>query len=76
MLNSSFVIEQARFFGERLLRETGNDRHAQIRRAYQLAFGRLPGAEEESLGLELIEEHGLTVFCRVLLNANEFIHVM
>ena len=23
-----------------------------------------------------IEEHGLTVFCRVLLNANEFIHVM
>lgn len=76
MLNSSFVIEQARFFGERLLRETGNDRHVQIRRAYQLAFGRLPGAEEESLGLELIEEHGLTVFCRVLLNANEFIHVM
>jgi hypothetical protein len=76
MLNSSFVVDLARFFGERLARDVGDDPGAQVRRAYGLAFGRAPQAEEESMGVKLIETHGLTVFCRVLLNANEFIHVM
>ena len=76
LLNNSFTMDQARFFEERLLREVGRGAAMQIRRAYALAFGRSPDSEEERIGRELIEKHGLYVFCRTLLNANEFIYVM
>jgi hypothetical protein len=76
LLNNSFTMDQARFFGERLVREVGSNAGMQLRRAYSLAFGRSPEPEEERVGLEIIEKHGLYVFCRALLNANEFIYVM
>jgi hypothetical protein len=76
LLNNSFTMDQARFFGERLVREVGSDAGMQLRRAYSLAFGRLPEPEEERAGREMIEKHGLDVFCRALLNVNEFIYVM
>ena len=76
LLNNSFTMDQARFFGERLVREVGSDTGMQLRRAYSLAFGRSPEPEEERVGLEMVEKHGLYVFCRALLNANEFIYVM
>ena len=77
LLNSRFVVEQAAFLAERLVRETGEtDRGAQVERAYRLAFGRAPQPQEKAAALELINRHGLSVFCRALLNANEFVHVM
>jgi hypothetical protein len=77
LLNSRFVVEQAAFLAERLVRETGEtDRGAQVERAYRLAFGRAPQPQEKAAALELIDQHGLSVFCRALLNANEFVHVM
>jgi len=76
MMNSSFIIDQARFFAERLSREAGQDHGAQVDRAYRLAFGRLPKPEERAAAIRLIEQHGLTIFCRALFNANEFVYVM
>jgi hypothetical protein len=77
LFNNPFVLDQARFFAERLVRESGpSDLRAQIVRAFQLAFGRPPTEAEGAASMKLIQEHGLWVFCRALLNANEFVYVM
>ncbi len=46
-----------------------------MRRAFRLAFGREPSAQETAASLRLAREHGLAVLCRVLFNANEFVFV-
>ena len=75
LLNSSFVMQQARFFAERLEREAGKDGEAQVRRAFALAFQREPARDELKASIRLVREQGLTAFCRALLNANEFVYV-
>ena len=74
LLNSRFLIQQAGFFAERLERECGPDAVAQARRAFKLAFARAPDGAEAGAAERLIREHGLPVFCRALLSANEFIY--
>ncbi len=77
LLNNPFVLDQAQFFAERLTRESGSENvREQVRRAFQLAFSRLPSDTEISASIELIQRQGLWVFCRALLNANEFVYVM
>jgi hypothetical protein len=73
LLNSPFMIEQSRFFAERLLRESGSDIHEQVRRAFWLAFQREPTADEMMASETLILDGGLLTFCRALFNANEFV---
>jgi hypothetical protein len=75
LLNSAFVMQQSRFFAERLERESGNNRGEQVKRAFALTFQRAPTETELNAARELIESEGLTVFCRALLNANEFVYV-
>jgi hypothetical protein len=71
------MLEQARFFVQRLIREAGEkDTGAQIERAFQLAFSRPPKPQELAASEDLIRRHGLLIFCRALLNANEFIYLM
>jgi hypothetical protein len=77
LLNGAFIADQAGFFAERLRREaSGSDVSAQVNLAFRLAFGRAPKAQEISSSVELIGRQGLKVFCRALLNANEFLYVM
>ena len=75
LLNSSFVLQQARFFAERLSKEAGENLNGQIQRAFQLAFNRDASPEEAAAAQTLIAEHGLPAFCRAVLNANEFIYI-
>jgi len=75
LMNSSFALQQAGFFAARLETEAGEDAEKQVSRAFRLAFGREPVPEETTAATALIREHGLIVFCRALLNANEFITV-
>jgi hypothetical protein len=75
LLNSSFIMQQAGYFVERLRREAGDEAKAQITRAFALAFGREPSREESGAGLNLIRDQGLPAFCRALFNANEFAYV-
>jgi hypothetical protein len=72
LLNSSFMIQQAGFFAERLEKERGKDAKAQARRAFSLAFQREVERQELAAATKLIREQGLPIFCRALLNANEF----
>ena len=74
-MNNSFVLRQARCFGERVRKEAGDAPEAQVRRAYRLAFGRPPTAAEIERAAPLAREHGPEILCRVLLNSSEFLYV-
>ena len=54
LLNDRVVLEAAQAFAGRLLREAGSDPAAQIERAYRLAYGRRPGADEQQLAQEFL----------------------
>jgi len=73
LLNNAFLIDQAKFFAERLTREAAAD---PVERAFELAFGRAPEPGERDAAKALIDKHGLSAFCRAILNANEFVYVM
>jgi hypothetical protein len=75
LLNSSFMIQQAGFFADRLRKEAGHEAEAQIRRAFALAFQREPDRQELAAAMTLTRGQGLNIFCRALLNANEFTQV-
>jgi hypothetical protein len=75
LLNSSFMMQQAEFFADRLQKEAGTDLKAQAGRAFALAFQRKPDSAELAAATKVIQTEGLTVFCRALLNANEFLYV-
>lgn len=74
LLNNSFLMEQSDFFAERLRKER-NTARAQVDLAFELTFGRMPTEVERTAAFKLIDQHGLTIFCRALFNANEFVYV-
>ncbi len=69
------MLRQARYFAERLEREAGSDVSAQVTRAFALAFGRPPSAQEVRIATGFVEEQGLFALCRSLFNSNEFVYV-
>ncbi|HVU88880.1 MAG TPA: DUF1553 domain-containing protein [Pirellulales bacterium] len=75
LLNSPFMVEQAREFAARVAGEAGADAQAQAQRAFQLAFARAPDPAETARAVALIEGHGLQALCRALYNASEFLYV-
>jgi hypothetical protein len=75
LLNNVFTEHYAARFAERLKREAPEDVAAQIRRAYALAFGREPAAEEVDFAKRFVDERGLDQFCIVLFNSSEFMYV-
>jgi hypothetical protein len=75
LLNNKFIEHYAARFAERLKREAPGATEAQLRRAYALAFSRVPADHEIAFGRQFIGEHGLGEFCLVLFNLNEFIFV-
>ncbi|MBI2950134.1 MAG: DUF1553 domain-containing protein [Verrucomicrobia bacterium] len=75
LLNNPFMTSAAEAFARRLTREAGGDPVRQIRRAYRLAYLREPAEEETASAQRFIAEHGLSEFCLVLFNSNEFVYV-
>lgn len=75
LFNHSFTIDMARALAVRLERENPADSVAQIRRAFTLATGRAPSTAEETATIAAVASHGLTTFCRALLNSNALLHV-
>jgi hypothetical protein len=75
LLNSGFIMQAAGFFAQRLERDAGASPEAQVRRAFALAFNRAPAREELEAGVKFIRAQDLRLFCRALLNSNEFVFV-
>jgi hypothetical protein len=75
LLNGGFLLLQAEYFSLRLQAEAKEDVSAQVRRAFQIAYLREPAPTETAAAIELIKTHGLTAFCRAILNSNELIYL-
>ena len=75
LLNSGFMTQQAALLAKRLESEAGTATPAQIQRAFVLAFNRVPERDELEASLAFVREEGLPAFCRVVLNANEFVYL-
>jgi hypothetical protein len=75
LLNSVFMSQAAGFFADRLEHEQWNKTEDRVDRAFSLAFGRQPSPEELRASTLFIQENDLKLFCRTLLNANEFIYI-
>ncbi len=75
LLNNPFLLQQSEFLAERIERETGTDKTAQTRRAFESIFGRAPSPDESKAAQSLVETSGLVALCRALFNANEFLYV-
>ncbi len=63
LMNSDFVVEQAKHIAER----AGN-----VERAFELLLLRKPDADERAICDQIAAENGLEVVCRSLMNSNEF----
>lgn len=90
LMNNQFVLEQAGYLAERLIKEAGAQPRAQIRRGFQLAPGRLPSVKETQWALDFLKAQtagyaernnektaarALRDFCHALINLNEFVYV-
>ncbi len=75
LLNAPFMTQQANYFAQRVKSDAGEDAPSQVRLAYQLALAREPSPAELDTAVEFVGEQSLFHFCRVLLNANEFLYV-
>jgi len=73
LFNSEFLMQQADLFAARLTREHPENSDAQIRRAFELCYGRPAANDEVELAAGFISEAGLPAFCRAMLNSNEFL---
>ena len=73
LFNSKFVSDQSEILAKKLEAVAGREHDEQIRLAFRYCFGRFPRADELRNGSELVRQHGLPQFCRVLFNTNEFL---
>jgi mono/diheme cytochrome c family protein len=73
LLNSPFMIEQAKQFAGRLQRQQPGDVRLQIELAHWLCYGREATPKETESALSFIDQYGLHQFCRAMLNSNEFL---
>ncbi|MBK7928736.1 MAG: PSD1 domain-containing protein [Bryobacterales bacterium] len=75
LMNNAMVRMQAAAFAERLRKEAGDDRSAQIKRAFELALMRPPSPGEMDHASSFLTKGGelaLAEFCQTLFNTNEF----
>jgi hypothetical protein len=72
LLNGEFMLDQADRFAARV-KQVANDERQELVAGFRLAFQREPSAREVEASLKLIHTAGLSQFCRMLLNANEFV---
>lgn len=73
LFNSQFVFDASQAFAERVAKEAGPELPDQVTRAFRLAYGRSPEAEEVEELEPIVREHGLVTLCRAIFNSNEFL---
>jgi hypothetical protein len=83
LLNSPFVLEQAKGLARRLLAERAGDERERVRRAYLLVYGRPATDEEVAVGLQFLTRWSAgavppaawEAYAHLLLCGNEFVFV-
>jgi hypothetical protein len=74
LLNHSFTLRMADTFAKRLEAESSKP-DEQITLAFIQTSGSPPTTEQLRVSREFVSKHGLSPFCRVLLNSNAFLYV-
>ena len=81
LLNDSIVLGFAKDFAARVTKEAGTDPAKVVDRAFLVALGRAPAAEERIAMVGFLKQHtgtsaeAVTDLCHALLNLNEFLYV-
>jgi hypothetical protein len=75
MMNNAFMLQQAGHFAARVQSEAGPTAKSQVTRAFEIAFQRTPDSQELEIAIKLVQQQGLPSLCRLLFNANEFVHL-
>ncbi len=90
LMNNQFILEQAGFIAERVIREAGTECDKQIIKAYEIALNRKPSPKELDWSLNFVKaqsdgytkkneskptEAALRDFCHAMLNLNEFLYI-
>ena len=71
MMNNDLTVSMAKHFAERVEAESA-DLESCVARAFELALGRSPAAEERQALADYAANQGLANACRLILNLNEF----
>jgi hypothetical protein len=76
LMNNPMVLFQAGKFAEHVRAEAGDNVGRQVDVAFVRALGRAPDATERDRGMTLVRQadNGLTEFCHLLFNLNEFVY--
>ncbi len=72
LMNSDFVVEQSILIAERAKKESGDREGEALERCFQLLLNRNPTDEERKVCSKVVQEEGLDIVCRALINSNEF----
>jgi hypothetical protein len=83
LLNEKLILDEAKKFANRVMKESDKNQAAVIGQAFRLALGRLPSEEEQSTARAFLEKHSalgdlegaVADLCHALLNVNEFVYV-
>ena len=75
LMNNALVLHLADAFADRLGRDAGPDPGKRADRAYRLAFGRDPDADERAEAIRVVERFGAPTLARAIFNSNEFLYV-
>jgi len=75
LLNGALSNDLAQAFAGRLQKEGPGDPNRIVDRAYRLALGRPPTADERSLSIAFLEEQTVAEFALALFNLNDFVYV-
>jgi hypothetical protein len=75
LLNSEFVLRQAKLFADRIREAAPDNAAKQVEAAYRIALSRSPRASEAELAAEFLRTRSLADYAHVLLNLNEFLYV-
>jgi hypothetical protein len=71
LLNGELTNREAKYFAARVIEEVGPDKPKQVERAFWLALGREPSAQEKTTAAALpLEQLGVVLF-----NLNEFVYL-
>ena len=71
LLNNPFMLTMSKHFAAKLEKGQG-DLASKVRRGHLEALGRAPTMDEQQALTEYAQQYGLTNYCRLLLNLNEF----
>lgn len=75
LFNSQFTLDESEAFAQRVQDKVGQAAGAQVRCAYELAYGRAPEADELVDAESVVRQNGLPTLCRAIFNSSEFLFI-